>query len=207
MSGSGQVGIREAARFIPLPLRLPCAGHQSRDGQGEEKEQNMKYGSARRPSRRMMKVGIAAAAAVAAGGAIFASQAGAATFRPHYDGLQSVNVMLKVPQGTTCAYVETFWHDGFHQPLRKVSTQTYDFRALHWNSSGWNSIGSRVAGFNVLRVNTIETSGPCPNFPSSPPNDGQNEFWVSHPGGHLHNDWIDASRILKILPPPQGFRL
>jgi hypothetical protein len=158
----------------------------------------MKYGSARRPSRRMVKVGIAAAAAVAAGGAIFASQAGAATFdlrKTSFERIQSVNVMLKVPHGTTCAYVETFFRDGHLVPLRKTGTQTYDFRALHWNSSDWNSIGSHQVGFDVLRVHAIKTRGSCPNLTNFPGGEGQNEFWVSRPSGHLHNDWFDASKI------------
>jgi hypothetical protein len=162
-----------------------------------EKGTGMKYGSARRPSRRAVKIGIAAVAAIAAGSAIFASQAGAATFRVHKQNQRSfdTNVMLKVPQGTTCAYVENFFNNGLREPLRKTGTQVYDFKALHWDSSAWNSIGTHLSGLNVLRVHALKTPYPCGAFTNSLPGDEGHDFPVPSSGGPWPDAWLDASSI------------
>jgi hypothetical protein len=75
----------------------------------------------------MVKVGIAAAAAVAAGGAIFASQAGAAT--PKY-------VMLKMPTGTKCARVNG--------------------HLLSWARPGWQGTGLSLAPGNLVTATFID---------------------------------------------------
>jgi hypothetical protein len=158
----------------------------------------MKYGLARRPSRRTVKIGITAVAAIAAGGAIFASQAGAATFKVNQQGQPyslGTNVMLKVPQGTTCAYVENFFDNGLREPLRKTGTQVYDFRALHWNSSTWNSIGTHLVGLNVLRVHALKTPYPCGDFTNSLPGDERHDLPVPSPNGPWPDAWLDASNI------------
>ncbi|MBV9023160.1 MAG: hypothetical protein JO362_05030 [Streptomycetaceae bacterium] len=154
----------------------------------------------------MVKVGIAAAAAVAAGGAIFASQAGAASpsmtlksfksfnvKQQKYEVFPSTNVMLKVPQGTTCAYVENYFNNGLRVPLQKTGTEVYDFRALHWNSSAWNSIGVHLVALNVLRVHVLKTSAPCGDFTNSLPSGEGKNFWVAKPSGPWPDDWLDAS--------------
>jgi hypothetical protein len=146
----------------------------------------------------MVKVGIAAVAAIAAGGAIFASQAGAATFdvkRQSHPASLSSNVMLKVPQGTTCAYVENFFHNGLREPLQKTGTQVYDFRALHWDSSAWNSIGPHLLGLNVLRVHALKTPYPCDAFTNSVPSGERNGLPMSHSSGPWSDAWLDASNI------------
>lgn len=77
----------------------------------------MRYGSAESRPRRIVKAGIAAAAAVA-GDAIFASHAGAAITTNSVSGmqLQPTNVMLKVPHGTTCAVVQDELFMGLRTP-------------------------------------------------------------------------------------------
>jgi hypothetical protein len=160
----------------------------------------VKYGLARRPSRRMMKVGIAAAAAIAMGGAFFASQAGAAS--AHRVGIgvarglsmSRVNVMMKVPQGTTCAYAVGYFHGGPGAPTRKTGTRVFNFRALHWNSSAWNSIGQYPMGASSVRIYAINTPKSCSAFANSLPDNAGKEFWVG-PSGSWGNDWFDASNM------------
>jgi hypothetical protein len=151
-----------------------------------------------------MKVGIAAVAAVAAGGAFFASQAGAASTYAIRDGkwhslsgsagISMVNVMMKVPQGTTCAYAVSSFHDGFRVPPRK-NTRVFDFRALHWNSSAWNSIGGYPVGSSTVRIYAVNTPKPCGVFANSLPGNAGKEFQVSSHTGAWGNDWFDASNM------------
>ena len=146
----------------------------------------------------MVKAGIAVAAAVAAGGAIFASQAGAAsttTFQVKAGSdVQSTNVMLKVPQGTTCAVVQNELFTGIRTPPILGKKTVYDFKALHWNSSAWNSIGVHPASLGWIRVWAIRTHLSCEHVEKMKlPSSWAAQFKVNAPSGRWPDAFIDDS--------------
>jgi hypothetical protein len=99
--------------------------------------------SARRRPHRAVKVGIAAAVAVAASGALFASQAGAAS--PFTTTAE--NVMVKTAPGINCFVLGWNKSGGFF--TEALVLRTYDLTQLGWKP-GWNSTGVRIeAGHHV----------------------------------------------------------
>ena len=104
--------------------------------------------SIKRRPRRAVKVGIAAAVAVAAGGAFFASQAGAAP-APGATQAAVQDVMIKTKQGIRCAYVYDFTAKG-----QTRHTGRYDYAALHWNPQAYNSTGILAARASAMSSST-----------------------------------------------------
>jgi hypothetical protein len=139
-----------------------------------------------------MKVGIAASAAVAAAGAFFASQAGAA--QPPQQ-----NVMLKVDPGTQCAYVHTFDKPGGSGVDRQ--DRQYDYNALHWNTQAWNSTGVSIPQGHYVRVTT--TSLPCGQRPESgkPGWNREGSTKITQPGP-WNSVWIDTTRFRFLYSSP-----
>jgi hypothetical protein len=96
----------------------------------------------RRPCRAV-KVGVAAAVAVAAGGAFFASQAGAAPLQLP----KTRNIMLKAPSGIGCATVMDNAPDGRTRDYRE-----YDYAGLRWNPQAFNSTGIVATAGDTVQV-------------------------------------------------------
>jgi hypothetical protein len=96
------------------------------------------FESIKRRPRRAAKVGIAVVAVVAAGGAIFASQAGASPLFGKKVGFYShENIMLNAPSGVGCARVVV---DAYGT---RFGSGIYGFTGLGWKP-GWNSTGMVV---------------------------------------------------------------
>jgi hypothetical protein len=129
------------------------------------------FASRKRRSRPALKAGIAAAVAVAAGGAFFASQAGAAN-------VQGKDIMLKTPPGIPCVAVADYAPNGQGQR----TYQTYDFRRLDWKP-GWNSTGIEAQVGDTIAVWVSRT---CPAGAGGRPADG---FKVKPSG--LRDAWLD----------------
>ncbi|MBV9023625.1 MAG: hypothetical protein JO362_07485 [Streptomycetaceae bacterium] len=121
--------------------------------------------------RHAVKAGITIAVAAAAGGAIFASQAGAAN-------VQTKNVMVKTPPGIPCIAVTDYASDG----SGARTTERYNFRQLGWKP-GWNSTGIQAQVGDTIAVWVSRT---CPAGSGGRPADG---FQVKASG--LKNAWFD----------------
>jgi hypothetical protein len=101
--------------------------------------------SANRRPRRAVKVGIAAAVAVAASGALFASQAGAASLFT----TTAENVMVKTAPGINCFVLGWNKSGGFFTDTDALVLRKYDLTQLGWKP-GWNSTGVQIeAGHHV----------------------------------------------------------
>jgi hypothetical protein len=131
----------------------------------------MKDKSTGRRPRRLVKAGIAVSVAVAAGGALFASQAGAAQ-------VSSKNIMIKVPKNTHCAYVYVIDKNFSSHGFKKVN-----YKAAHWTPQHWNSIGLRATVGDRVRL-----------YPSTTCSQSGIQYRVELPvdSGSYKNAWVNA---------------
>jgi hypothetical protein len=103
------------------------------------------FESIKRRPRRAVKVGIAAVAAVAAGGAIFASQAGASPLFGKVSFYSHENIMLNTSPSVGCARVVV---DAYGT---RFGSGVYGFANRGWKP-GWNSTGMVVPVGSTVHV-------------------------------------------------------